>query len=156
MVLLYIYIVQQSQYIYYNNIQLLFCSTTLAAVLDQYVTAAAAVVVVHHSVPVLSMMMCSTTAEAVILIIQLSPLTLLCLQYHIIVLPYTLPYITYHNLYIISRLITSLLPLLMLTECRNIILVAVMLLPLYPLLNNNTTTALQLLQLWLLITVLTM
>ena len=43
MVLLYIYIVQQSQYIYYNNIQLLFCSTTLAAVLDQYVTAAAAV-----------------------------------------------------------------------------------------------------------------
>ena len=144
MVLLYIYIVQQSQYIYYNNIQLLFCSTTLAAVLDQYVTAAA--VVVHHSVPVLSMMMYSITAEAVILIIQLSPLlTLLYLQYHIIVLPYTLPYITYHNLYIISRLIRSQLPLLMLTELQDIILVAVMLLPLYPLLNNNTTTALQLL-----------
>ena len=146
MVLLYIYIVQQSQYIYYNNIQLLFCSTTLAAVLDQYVTASAAVVVVHHSVLTLSMMMYSTTAEAVILIIQLSPLlTLLYLQYHIIVLPYTLPYITYHNLYIISRLIRSQLPLLMLTELQDIILVAVMLLPLYPQVNNNTTSALQLL-----------
>ena len=128
----------------YNNHHSYCCSTTLAAVLDQYVTAAA--VVVHHSVPVLSMMMYSITAEAAILIIQLSPLlTLVYLQYHIKVLPYTLPYITYHNLYIISRLIRSLLPLLMLKEPLDIILLAVMLLPLYLLVNNNTTTALQLL-----------